>query len=97
MNHNVLVSPVPARMGTIRKALRSTDLIGSVGLVDAMLHPSADWGQGILDGVEEQLVERWPGIVTKRVFRTQIGIHEPLRWAKAMAEKHAAIVIAAGD
>lgn len=93
-----LVSPVAPNRATRARTSRPHDLVdASVGLVDSMLNPAAEWGQGILDAAEAELRGRWPRTTTERISRPQLGIHEPFRWAAAMAAKHAALVIAVGD
>ena len=93
-----LVSPVAVDFEPLPAAPRPVSLDGvNVGLVDSMLNPRADWGSGILDAVAEALGERWPRCTTDRIRRPQMGVHEPDRWAKAMADRHAALVIAVGD
>jgi hypothetical protein len=93
-----LVSPTPADFEPLPAAPRPISLDGAhVGLVDSMLNPRADWGTGILDAVAEALNERWPRCTTDRIRRPQMGVHEPDRWAKFMADRHAALVIAVGD
>ena len=93
-----LISPVAAEFHPLPPAPRPASLDSmSVGLVDSMLNPRSQWGPGILDAVAQALTERWPRCTTDRVRRPQMGIHEPDRWAKAMADLHAALVIAVGD
>lgn len=68
-----------------------------VGLVDCMLNPSGNWGQGILDGAESAIHDRWPSATFGRVPRPQV-VAEPIEtWAPAMAKQYQALVIAAGD
>lgn len=93
-----LVSPVPQRFAELVPAPRAASLDdASVGLADSMLNRRAGWGGGILDAADDELRRRWPRCSTDRVARPQLGVHEPDRWAAAMAAKHAAIVIAVGD
>ena len=93
-----LVSPVAVDFDRLPLAPRPTSLDGlSVGLVDSMLNPRSSWGPGILDAVADAFARRWPRCTTDRIRRPQMGIHEPARWAKAMADLHAALVIAVGD
>jgi hypothetical protein len=93
-----MVSPVADTFAALPLAPRLASLDGiSVGLVDSMLNPRADWGSGILDAVDDVLGRRWPRCTTDRIRRPQMGVHEPDRWAKAMADRHAALVIAVGD
>ena len=93
-----LVSPVPGTKRLRPPAPRPSSLDQApVGLVDGMVNPKAGWGRGILEAVEEELRQRWPRVTTERVSRAQLGLHEPLRWAGAMAARYAALVIAVGD
>ena len=93
-----MVSPMARSRGIVSPAKRPSHLNdASVGLVDSMVNPKAGWGRGILDAVEKELKRRWPRLSTERISRPQLGIHEPLRWAAAMAAKYAAVVIAVGD
>ena len=64
-----------------------------IGLVDAMLNPRAEWGQGMLDAAQMAL----PDATFDRISRTMLGDHQPMAWAKAMAALYSALVIAAGD
>ncbi|MEZ5099986.1 MAG: hypothetical protein R3C15_09360 [Thermoleophilia bacterium] len=68
-----------------------------IGLVDGMLNPTADWGQGLLDGVERHLADRFPEASFERVSRPQLMPSPPDVWAQAMADRYEALVIAAGD
>lgn len=93
-----LVSPIPRSRRLLSPAARPASLAGAlVGLVDGMVNPKAGWGRGILEAVDEDLERRWPGVVTERIARAQMGVHEPFRWAAAMAARYAALVIAVGD
>ncbi|MCY4369267.1 MAG: hypothetical protein OXF41_07550 [bacterium] len=93
-----LVSPIPKSRRLLSPSPRPASLAGeAVGLVDGMVNPKAGWGRGILQAVEEELKSRWPRVDTERIARAQMGLHEPFRWAAAMAAKHAALVIAVGD
>jgi hypothetical protein len=93
-----LVSPVAEDFVPLAPAPRPAGLEGrSVGLADSMLNRRAGWGAGIHDAVTAALAARWPRCSTDRIARPQLGVHEPDRWAAAMAAKHAAIVIAVGD
>ena len=93
-----LVSPIPRSGRLLSPSPRPTSLAGAkVGLVDGMVNPKAGWGRGILDAVDEELKHRWPRVEAVRISRAQMGLHEPFRWAAAMAAKHAALVIAVGD
>lgn len=92
------VQPVAPSTTKRERAPRIATLEGhSIGLVDSMLNRHSGWGQGILDAAEDELRQRWPRIDIDRIARPQLGIHEPDRWAAAMAAKYAAIVIAVGD
>ena len=62
-----------------------------------MLRPSGMWGEGILDAAERELADRFPRVAFERIVRIQRGPHDPMAWAKAMAQKYAALVIAVGD
>lgn len=64
-----------------------------IGLIDAMLNPSAGWGQGMLDAAERALT----AATFDRISRSVLGDHQPIAWAKAMAALYTALVIAAGD
>lgn len=79
-------APRPASLGGKR-----------IGLVDGMLNPTADWGQGLLDGVERHLAGRFPEAAFERVSRPQLMPSPPDVWAQAMADRYEALVIAAGD
>jgi len=68
-----------------------------IGLVDGMLNPSADWGQGLLDGVEAALRSEFPAATFERVSRPQLSPSPHDVWASAMADRYKALVIAAGD
>ena len=93
-----LVSPVPGTRRLLSPASRPSSLDqASVGLVDGMVNPKAGWGRGILEAVEGELRQRWPRVTTERISRAQLGLHEPFRWAAAMAARYAALVIAVGD
>ena len=93
-----LVSPIPETKRLRSPAPRPSSLDRApLGLVDGMVNPKAGWGRGILEAVEEELRQRWPRVTTERVSRAQLGLHEPFRWAAAMAARYAALVIAVGD
>ena len=92
-----LVSPVADSFETRMRAARTASISGCVALVDAMLNPAGLWGQGILDSIEEELVRRHPDATVERFTRPQIGATPPDVWAAAMADRYAALVIAAGD
>ena len=93
-----LVSPTFRSRSILSPAARPSSLSGSsVGMVDSMVNPGAGWGRGILKAVEDELRRRWPRVRTEQISRPQLGVHEPLRRAKAMAAQPAAVVIAAGD
>lgn len=81
--------PVAGRPGSLAGA--------RVALIDGMLNPSANWGQGLLDGVEKHLSERYDGVSFERVSRPQLMPNPPDVWAEAMAGSYSALVIAAGD
>ena len=79
-------------------AARPASLAGArVALVDGMLNPSGNWGQGLLDGVEQHLGERFEGASFARIDRPQLMPNPPDVWAEAMASDYEALVIAAGD
>ena len=93
-----LVSPTPRSRRFLSPASRPSGLNdSSVGLVDGMVNPKAGWGRGILEAVGKELRRRWPRVTTERISRPQLGVHEPLRWAAAIAAEHASVVIAVGD
>ena len=93
-----LVSPIPPSRRFLPAAARPSTLAGAmVGLVDGMVNPKSGWGRGILEAVDEELGSRWPRVDTERISRAQMGLHEPFRWAAAMAARYAALVIAVGD
>ena len=93
-----LVSPEAASRAIVEPAPQRPDLNdSSVALVDTMVNTKAGWGRGILRAVDEELRRTWPHVSTTLIRRPQLGVHEPLRWARAMAAQHAAVVIAAGD
>jgi hypothetical protein len=91
-----LVSPVAEEFAGRPLAPRGP-LANPVGLVDTMLNQTANWGDGILDAVEQQLRANHPLIRVERVRRPQLGGTPPDIWAAAMADRYAALVIAAGD
>lgn len=93
-----LVSPVPGTRRLRSPAPRPSSLDQAlIGLVDGMVNRRAGWGRGILKAVEEEMRQRWPRVAIERVSRAQLGLHEPFRWAAAMAARYAALVIAVGD
>ena len=92
-----LVSPVADSFAPRPLALRAQAIAGTVALVDGMLNPKSLWGQGILDGIEGELRRRHPGVTVERIARPQIGATPADVWAAAMADRYAALVIAAGD
>lgn len=94
---NGLVSPVADSFEPRPLAPRSRAIEGKVALVDGMLNAKAQWGQGILDGIEDELLRRHPGATVERIARPQIGATPAEVWATAMADRYAALVIAAGD
>ena len=92
-----LVSPVADSVEPRALAPRTGSITGTVALVDGMLNAKAQWGQGILDGVESELLRRHPAARVERIARPQIGATPAEVWAAAMADRYAALVIAAGD
>jgi len=97
-NADRFVSPVADTFKPGQAAARPESLERSrVGLVDCMLNPSGNWGQGILDGAESALHEHWPTATFERVPRPQVVAEPAETWAPAMAKQYAALVIAAGD
>lgn len=92
-----LVNPVADSFAERALAPRAASISGRVALVDGMLNPKAMWGQGILDGIEAELAERHPDATVERIARPQIGATPAEVWAEAMADRYAALVIAAGD
>jgi hypothetical protein len=98
MSDTPLIDPTAPSAEPQAKAERPATLDGArVGLVDGMLNPSGNWGQGLLDGVERHLSERFEGTSFDRVSRPQLTPNPPDIWAEAMAEEYSALVIAAGD
>jgi hypothetical protein len=92
------VDPTAAVAARRPAAPRPATLAGAaIGLVDGMLNPGACWGQGVLDAVERQLAARFAGATFERVPRPQLAPSPPDVWARAMADRYAALVIAAGD
>lgn len=93
-----LVDPTAESWSAHAVARRPGDLDGAViGLVDGMLNPDADWGQGLLDEAQDRLLQRFPGATLERVSRQQLAPSQPDMWAETMAKRYAALVIAAGD
>lgn len=92
-----LVSPVADSFEPRALAGRPAAITGTVALVDGMLNAKALWGQGILDGVEAELLRRHPDAQVERIARPQLGATPAEVWAAAMADRYAALVIAAGD
>lgn len=92
-----LISPVADSFEPRLPAPRHAAIEGTVALVDGMLNAKAQWGQGILDAVEAELRERHPGAQVERIARPQLGTSPAEVWATAMADRYAALVIAAGD
>ena len=90
------VSPVAEGFAARPLAARRP-LAGPVGLIDTMLNHTADWGAGILDAVEQELRARDPEVEAERMQRPQLGGTPADIWAAAMADRYAALVIAAGD
>jgi len=98
MSDTPLIDPTAPSAEREAKAQRPATLDGAcIGLVDGMLNPSGNWGQGLLDGVERHLTERFKGTSYARVSRPQLTPNPPDIWAEAMADKYSALVIAAGD
>lgn len=92
-----LVSPVADSFEPRALAPRPGAITGTVALVDGMLNAKSEWGQGIFDGIEGELLRRHPGATVERIARPQIGATPAEVWAAAMADRYAALVIAAGD
>lgn len=95
----MLVDPVAAAAmaPSPEEALRPVGP-GPVALADAMLNPSAEWGDGILDAVDYSIRRGDRSIRTERVRRSHgVDSPGPEAWASAMAAVYRAIVIAAGD
>lgn len=93
-----LVDPTAPPAERRATAERPASLDGSqVALVDGMLNPSGNWGQGLLDGVEQHLSARFDDATFERIDRPQLMPNPPDVWAAAMADQYAALVIAAGD
>src|SRR5262249_49129411 len=92
-----LVNPVADSVEPRQLAPRPTRIEGRVALVDGMLNPKGMWGQALLDAVEQELHGRHPSVQFERVSRPQIGAPPAEVWASAMADRYAALVIAAGD
>lgn len=98
MSDETLIDPTAPPAGRQAVAPRPASLEGArIALVDGMLNPSGNWGQGLLDGVERHLASRFDGTSFTRVSRPQLTPNPPDVWAEAMAEDYAALVIAAGD
>ena len=93
------ISPTADAYEEREAAKRLESLDGArIGMVDSMLNPSALWGQGILDGVENSIRERHPDATFERVARSPFaGVLGPDQWAEAMKDKYAALVVAIGD
>lgn len=93
-----LVSPAAERFALRDPAPRLTSLDGlTIGLVDSMLNARANWGQGILDAVEEHLRAAHRLVAFERVSRPPINPPPPNVFAAAMADRYAALVTAVGD
>lgn len=92
-----LVNPIAESFAPRLPAPRAAAIAGTVALVDGMLNAKSLWGQGILDGVEAELLRRHPGAQVERIARPQLGATPAEVWAAAMADRYAALVIAAGD
>ncbi len=98
MSERALIDPTAPPAGRLERAERPASLDGArIALVDGMLNPSGNWGQGLLDGVEAHLSERYEGASSERIDRPQLAPSPPDVWAEAMADKYTALVIAAGD
>ena len=93
------ISPTADAYEEREAAPRLDSLDGArIGMVDSMLNPTALWGQGILDGVENSIRERHPETAFERVERSPFaGGLGADQWAEAMKKKYAAIVVAIGD
>ena len=93
------ISPSADAYQERQAAARLDSLDGArIGMVDSMLNPSALWGQGMLDGVENAIRERHPDAAFERVDRSPFaGGLGPDQWAEAMKAKYAALVVAIGD
>ena len=98
MNEYSLINPT-APVNQIQPfAKRPPSLNGAhIALIDGMLNPSANWGQGLLDGVSQCLQSRFTGTTFERISRPQLTPNPPEIWAEAMADQYMALVIAAGD
>ena len=81
--------PIAERLGSLDGA--------RIALVDGMLNPSGNWGQGLLDGIETHLSGRYENVQSERIDRPQLMPNPPDVWAEAMAASYTALVIAAGD
>lgn len=68
-----------------------------VGLVDSMLNPGQDWGQGMLDAVERRLRAAHPKLNFERVPRAPLFGAPSAQWAAAMRKRYKALVTAVGD
>jgi len=100
-HHPDPAAPAPPRQPVAdsfepRPGAATGEITGTVALVDGMLNAKAQWGQGILDGSEGELLGAtrapWSSGST-----TALGATPAEVWATAMADRYAALVIAAGD
>lgn len=93
-----LVSPVATARRTRPLAPRPPLEDGCVvGLVDSMLNPGQEWGQGMLDAVEERLRALHPRLSFERVSRAPLFGAPSAQWAAAMRKRYKALVTAVGD
>ena len=98
MGEQPLIDPTAPAAGKLSIAARAATLDGArIALVDGMLNPSGNWGEGLLDGVEQHLAERFDGASFDRISRPQLTPNPPDVWAETMSDSYAALVIAAGD
>jgi hypothetical protein len=97
-SERALIDPTAPAAERQAVAERPASLDGArVALIDGMLNPSSNWGQGLLDGVERHLSARYEDVSFERVSRPQLMPSPPDVWAEAMADGYTALVIAAGD
>ena len=98
MNERALIDPTAPPAARQATAERPPSLDGArIALIDGMLNPSGNWGQGLLDGVEQHLGSAFEGATFDRISRPQLTPNPPEVWAEAMSDQYAALVIAAGD